>query len=78
MRGRIVEDILKEMICSVRYIDGVMAKTEPKAELIRCKDCKYFRTYYHGENMPFTHACDCMYLTNNLSVNDYCSRAVRK
>lgn len=47
-------------------------------ELIRCKDCKHCRTYYHGENMPFTYACDLMYLTNNLSSNDYCSRGVKR
>ena len=47
-------------------------------EVIRCKDCKYCRTYYHGINMPFSYACDHLYLTNNLSNNDYCSRAVRK
>ena len=47
-------------------------------ELIRCKDCKYCRTYYHGANMPFSYACDKLYLTNNLSSDDYCSRGVRK
>ena len=52
---------------------------EPKPqELIRCKECKYCRTYYHGENMPFSYACDKLYLTNNLSSDDYCSRGVRK
>lgn len=58
----------------------VAIKKLPSAqpELIRCKDCKYCRTYYHGENMPFTYACDKLYLTNNLSSDDYCSRAERK
>ena len=51
---------------------------EPIDELIRCKDCKHCRTYYHGENMPFSYACDRLYLTNNLSNTDYCSRAERK
>lgn len=47
-------------------------------ELLRCKDCKYCRTYYHGENMPFSYACDKLYLTSITSSDDYCSRAMRK
>ena len=47
-------------------------------ELVRCNDCKYCRTYYHGENMPFSYACAKLYLTNNLSSDDYCSRGVRR
>ena len=47
-------------------------------KVIRCRDCKYGRTYYHGDNMPFSYAWDRMYLTNGLSLDDYCSRAERK
>lgn len=47
-------------------------------KVVRCKDCKYCRTYYHGENMPFSYACDKLYLTSDLSSDDYCSRGVRK
>ena len=50
---------------------------EPIRKLTRCADCKYCRTYYHGESMPFSYACDKLYLTSNLSSDDYCSRAVR-
>lgn len=39
-----MEDIYKEMICDVRYIDGVRASTHPKSDLIRCKDCEQWDT----------------------------------
>ena len=58
--------------------ETMTANVERVGEIIRCKDCKHCRTYYHGENMPFSYACDHLYLTYNLSDNDYCSRAVRK
>lgn len=54
------------------------APTIDAIPVIRCRDCKYCRTYYHGENMPFSYACDKLYLTNNLSSDDYCSRAERE
>ena len=64
---------MKEVI--VDADDLVCLGKDKLQEVIRCKDCKHCRTYYHGENMPFSYACDRLYLTNNLSVNDYCSRA---
>ena len=54
------------------------APTVDAVPVIRCRDCKYCRTYYHGDNMPFSYACDRMYLTSGLSIDDYCSRAERK
>lgn len=47
-------------------------------ELIRCKDCKYSKPYYHGSESNlgmFTYLC-----TQGLCMNadDYCSRAERK
>ena len=64
---------MKEVI--VDADDLVCLGKDKLQEVIRCRDCKHCRTYYHGENMPFSYACDRLYLTNNLSVNDYCSRA---
>ena len=61
---------------ALRTVDNT--PTEDAVPLIRCRDCKYCRTYYHGDNMPFSYACDRMYLTNGLSLDDYCSRAERK
>lgn len=60
------------------YRDVALIPTVDAIPVIRCEDCKYCRTYYHGENMPFSYACDKLYLTNNLSSDDYCSRAERK
>ena len=62
--------VTNEVIAEQPTIDAV--------PVIRCRDCKYCRTYYHGDNMPFSYACDRMYLTNGLSLDDYCSRAERK
>ena len=74
---------MKEYIVSVNdddmdYEEVFISYIKRQEELIRCKDCKYFRTYYHGEHMPFSYACDRLYLTNGLSNNDFCSRAERK
>ena len=48
-------------------------------ELIRCKDCKWFRTYYDG-------SCDCEWLVGQCyselelgeGPEDYCSHGERK
>lgn len=69
---------MKERICKEVHTDNGGYFDIGEEELIRCKDCKYFRTYYHGEHMPFSYACDRLYLTNGLSSNDFCSRAERK
>ena len=70
MREYIAEDLFDEC--------GSLIGVQDHGVLIRCRDCKYCRTYYHGDNMPFSYACDRMYLTNGLSLDDYCSRAERK
>lgn len=54
---------------------GVLRKNK---ELIECKDCAYLRTFYHGEDTPFTYRCDKLCLYTDLSPDDYCSRAKRK
>ncbi len=70
---------VEEFIYRMKFNAKTMTvDVEQVGELIRCKDCKYCRTYYHGENMPFSYACDKLYLTNNLSSDDYCGRGVRK
>lgn len=47
-------------------------------EQIRCEDCAYCRTFYHGVNMPLSYRCEKLYLCSDLSSDDYCSRAKRK
>ena len=54
---------------AIRAVEN--APTIDAEPVIRCRDCKYCRTYYHGDNMPFSYACDRMYLTNGLSLDDY-------
>ena len=53
---------------------------EPKPyELIRCKDCKFSKAYYHGPESNlgmFTYFCtQGLY---GMNADDYCSRAERK
>lgn len=73
-----MKDEIKECICSVRLIDGVIAKTTPTQELIRCKDCKYFtRDSITGVTIPGTEYC-IFTMNNRIEENDYCSRAERK
>lgn len=47
--------------------------------LIRCKDCKFNKAYYHGSESNlgmFTYLCtQGLYVMN---ADDYCSRAERK
>lgn len=50
----------------------------PVTELIRCKDCKYYKVYeLKGYTLPL---CDRIktVLSYALEEDDYCSRAVRK
>ena len=56
---------------------GVLRKHK---ELIRCKDCAFCRTFYHGlnEKIPFSYRCGKLCLYTDLSPDDYCSRAMRK
>ena len=48
-------------------------------ELIRCKDCKFSKAYYHGSESNlgmFTYLCtQGLY---GMNADDYCSRAERK
>ena len=49
-------------------------------ELIRCKDCKLSKEYYHGEHSELgmiTYLCRRT-LVWDLKADDYCSRAERK
>ena len=53
---------------------------EPKPqELIRCKDCKFSKAYYHGSESNlgmFTYLCtQGLY---GMNADDFCSRAERK
>ena len=51
----------------------------PVAELIRCRDCKFSKSYYHGSESNlgmFTYLCtQGLY---GMNADDYCSGAERK
>ena len=43
------------------------------AELVRCKDCKFSKAYYHGPESNlgmFTYLCQGLY---DMNADDYCS-----
>lgn len=71
-----MKDEYKEMLCRVRFIDGVPAQTYlSDVEIVRCKDCKHH--YYHEllkqdyceiPNMQF----------GEIDPNGYCAWAERK
>ena len=58
---------LQEYICMVKRIDGVVAQKALEQELIRCKDC----TYYRGDHE---------YCVNDMFAieNGFCNWAERK
>ena len=47
----------------------------PKQELIRCKDCAYYRPYSGGNGR---YDCDNMYGMADVYEDGFCSRAERK
>ena len=54
-------------------------KAEDIVSVIRCKDCKFSKAYYHGSESNlgmFTYLCtQGLY---GMNADDYCSRAERK
>lgn len=52
---------------------------EPIEQLIRCKDCKFWRSFYHGPNSNLgTFSYMCMLTLYDRKDSDYCSYAKRK
>lgn len=73
-----MKDEYKEVVCRVRFIDGVPAQTYlSDVEIVRCKDCKW---YGRADKRRFYRGMDC--LQNRIATivpdKDYCSRAERK
>lgn len=58
---------------------GITYEAHQKGSLIRCKDCKFSKAYYHGSESNlgmFTYLCtQGLY---GMNADDYCSRAERK
>lgn len=44
--------------------------------VVRCGECKYFMSYYHGDD-KFSHRC-LWALATDVKRDDYCSSGVRK
>ena len=66
-----------EEICRVQMNKGGMPNFATAEAIVRCKDCKWCRTYYHGENMPFSYECSKLMLSSIQSTS-YCSFAEPK
>lgn len=68
-----------EIIHCERIGDSLLYNHYVVGELVRCKDCKYFKTYPLGET-------DCAYIGEkawaqgelNFDPEDFCSRGERK
>ena len=60
-----------------KYVDEM--PTVDAVPVIRCKDCKFSKAYYHGSESNlgmFTYLCtQGLY---GMNADDYCSRAERK
>lgn len=59
--------------------ESLRKQYEMYAQVIRCKDCKFSKAYYHGSESDlgmFTYLCtQGLY---GMNADDYCSRAERK
>lgn len=70
---------MSEYIVEKKQTSGGWTWAESKGNLIRCKDCKFSKAYYHGSESNlgmFTYLCtQGLY---GMNADDYCSRAVRK
>ena len=62
----------QEYICLVKRIDGVVAQKNLVSELIRCKDCKFYRQEIDMCDEPYSTA------HNVVHEDDFCSKAERK
>lgn len=72
-----MKDEYKEMVCRVRFIDGVPAKTYlSDVEIVRCKDCIYHDTTTFREFV--FHRCYVNPDDVETSPDGYCYLAERK
>ena len=70
---------MAEYIVEKKQTSGGWTWAEPKGKLIRCKDCKFSKAYYHGSESNlgmFTYLC--MRGLCHMNEDDYCSQAERK
>lgn len=42
------------------------------AEIIYCKNCDYYKSYYHSNG---TFSCECLWWLRKTSPHEYCSKA---
>lgn len=70
-----MKDEYKEMVCRVRFIDGVPAETYlSDIEIVRCKECKH----YHPNAKNTVMNCRNSHGLLHATEDDYCSKAERK
>ena len=72
-----MKDEYKEMVCWVRFIDGVPANVYLSGiEIVRCKDCKYSVDKYDEGDCYCYYDKSLNYIGDNW--NHYCGWAERK
>ena len=74
---RIADTVMAHNEGILEYQTKLSLLPSAQPEVIRCRDCKYFRTYYHGtESDPvITYAC-VWFLDREMGLEDYCSKGV--
>lgn len=77
LRRWILSRVFKTQLSVADVIDQIDREDTIEPEIVRCKDCQHFRTYYHGtESDPvITHAC-VWFLDREMGLEDYCSKGV--
>ena len=75
-------DEYKEMVCRVRFIDGVYAQTYlSDVEIVRCKDCKYYEIQQlkkDGTDDRRYKPSYCVNLAFNASPDWFCADGERR
>lgn len=59
--------------------DEEMAKILGGTVLVRCKDCKYCESFYHGEQAPKMLTFNCLWWLREMNdTSGFCSHGERK
>lgn len=69
---------MKEYIVEKKQTSGGWTWAEPKGELVRCKDCKYYRIYKHTDWTVELCGRIRTTMADPVKEDDFCSKAERK
>ena len=77
LRRWILSRVFKIQLNVADDIDQIDWENTIEPEIVRCKDCMHYGTYYHGTGSDpvITHAC-VWFLDRAMGLEDYCSKGV--